>query len=67
MTTQWVSGSDLATTAVHAGREDLTALGLHVPSIDLSTTYPLPSIEAGGAAYDALAAGERPDGWGTVV
>ncbi|KGN40028.1 trans-sulfuration enzyme family protein [Knoellia aerolata] len=62
-----VPGRDLATTAVHAGREDLAALGLHVPSIDLSTTYPLPSIEAGGAAYDTLASGERPDDGATLV
>ncbi len=48
------------TTAVHAGREDLTALGVHVPPIDLSTTYPLDSVAAGGAAYDHLASGERP-------
>ena len=61
MTTTSVPGPDLATTAVHAGREDLTALGLHVPTIDLSTTSPLPSVEAGGAAYDTLASGERPD------
>ena len=67
MTTHTVSGPDLATTAVHAGREDLSALGVHVPSIDLSTTYPLPSIEAGGSAYDMLASGERPDGEGTLV
>lgn len=58
---------NLDTTAVHAGREDLTALGVHVPSIDLSTTYPLPSVEAGGAAYDTLASGERPDAEATLV
>src|SRR5690606_38135585 len=27
--------------AVHLGRADLTAMGVHVPPIDLSTTYPL--------------------------
>lgn len=58
---------DLATTAVHAGREDLTALGLHVPPIDLSTTYPLSSVEAGGAAYDLLASGERPEADASLV
>lgn len=58
---------DLATTAVHAGREDLAALGLHVPTIDLATTYPMPTIEAGGTAYDTLASGERPDGEATLV
>ncbi|MBI1350301.1 MAG: PLP-dependent transferase [Actinomycetales bacterium] len=50
----------LASLAVHAGREDLTDLGVHTMPIDLSTTNPLPSIEAGRDAYDAFAAGERP-------
>ena len=59
--------NDSATVAVHAGREDLAALGLHVPPIDLATTYPMPSIEAGGTAYDTMAAGERPDGEATLV
>ncbi|MFF5216398.1 trans-sulfuration enzyme family protein [Micromonospora sp. NPDC000442] len=45
------------TRAVHAGRDDLTALGVHVPPIDLSTTNPLPSVEAGGDAYETLATG----------
>ena len=48
------------TRAVHAGRDDLTALGVHVPPIDLSTTYPLPDVAAGGAAYDWLAQGNAP-------
>jgi cystathionine beta-lyase/cystathionine gamma-synthase len=46
-----------ASIAVHAGREDLTALGVHAPPIDLSTTAPLHSIEEGGQAYDLLASG----------
>ena len=50
----------LDTDAVHLGREDLTALGVHVPPLDLSTTYPLPSVDAGGAAYEQLATGGRP-------
>lgn len=50
----------LDTDAVRLGREDLTALGVHVPPLDLSTTYPLPSVEAGGAAYEKLATGNRP-------
>lgn len=55
------------TTAVHAGRDDLTALGVHVPPIDLSTTAPLPDLEVGGASYDALAGGGVPfDGGSTV-
>ncbi len=48
------------TLAVHAGREDLTALGVHVPPLDLSSTYPLPSVECGGAAYERMATGGRP-------
>ena len=59
--------ADTATTAVHAGRQDLAGLGLHVPLIDLATTYPMPSIEAGGTAYDTMAAGERPDAESTMV
>ena len=66
MTTS-LSTTDPSTTAVHAGREDLTALGLHVPLIDLATTYPMPTIEAGGTAYDTIGAGERPDGQATLV
>jgi len=51
------------TRAVHAGRADLTDLGVHTMPIDLSTTNPLSSIEAGRDAYDAYAAGEpRADG-----
>ena len=53
----------LNTLAVHAGREDLTDLGVHALPIDLSTTYPMASVESGGVAYDTMAAGGRvPDG-----
>ncbi len=55
-----VAMSAADTVAVHAGREDLRELGAHVPPIDLSTTYPLPDIEAGGHAYEAMSAGQRP-------
>lgn len=48
---------NLDTVAVHAGRDDCTALGVHAPPIDLSTTAPLPSVDAGGAAYEHLAGG----------
>ena len=48
------------TRSVHAGRADLTALGVHVPPIDLSSTYPLPDVEAGGQAYDQMAGGGTP-------
>lgn len=47
-----------ASAAVHAGRDDLG--GSHVPTIDLSSTYPMASIEAGGAAYETMAVGGRP-------
>lgn len=47
----------LETRAVHVGREDLTALGVHVPPIDLSSTSPVPDLEAGGTAYEHLATG----------
>lgn len=48
------------TAAVHAGREDLVALGVHVPPLDQSSTYPLPTVDAGGAAYERMATGGRP-------
>lgn len=54
--------TQLDTRSVHAGREDLAALGVHVPPIDLSTTYPLPGVDAGGAAYDELSTGGHPTG-----
>ncbi|MEV5939932.1 aminotransferase class I/II-fold pyridoxal phosphate-dependent enzyme [Streptomyces sp. NPDC051994] len=51
------------TLAVHAGREDLAALGLHAPPIDLSTTYPSYDSRAEAARIDAFAAtGEAPEG-----
>jgi methionine-gamma-lyase len=46
------------TLAVHAGREQFAELGVHAPPIDLSTTYPLPSLAEGTASFDALVAGE---------
>ncbi|WP_176711663.1 MULTISPECIES: PLP-dependent transferase [unclassified Streptomyces] len=45
----------LATEAVHAGREDLAALGLHAAPIDLSTTYPSHDSRAEAARIDAFA------------
>ena len=50
----------LNTTAVHAGRDDLTELGVHALPIDFSTTNPLPSVEGGGDAYENLATGGTP-------
>lgn len=52
--------------AVHAGRGDLVSAGVHAPPIDLSSTYPLPSIDSGGDAYEALATGGRPPAGGMV-
>lgn len=51
---------DRDTLAVHAGRSDLTDLGVHAPPLDLSTTNPLGDVETGGAAYEHLAAGHPP-------
>lgn len=48
----------LDTLAVHAGREDFIACGVHAPPIDLSTTYPVTDLDAGTASFDALVAGQ---------
>lgn len=48
----------LETTAVHAGREDFVALGIHAPPIDLSTTYPVADLDIGTASFDALVSGQ---------
>ena len=52
--------------AVHAGREDLRDLGVHALPIDLSTTNPLPDLQAGIESYAALCGGER-EGRGSDV
>jgi methionine-gamma-lyase len=52
--------------AVHAGREDLAALGVHTMPIDLSTTNPLPDIETGGMSYESMATGGHPTHGGFV-
>ncbi|MBU7600058.1 PLP-dependent transferase [Streptomyces sp. P38-E01] len=53
----------LATEAVHAGREDLAALGLHAVPLDLSTTYPSRDSRGEAARIDEFAAtGARPEG-----
>ena len=54
------------TLAVRAGRGDLTALGVHAPPIDLSSTNPLPDIELGGASYESMATGHHPTEGGNV-
>lgn len=47
----------IETLAVHAGMEGVTKSGSHVPTIDLSTTNPLPDVESGGDSYENLATG----------
>ncbi|HEY8914395.1 PLP-dependent aspartate aminotransferase family protein [Lacisediminihabitans sp.] len=47
----------LETRAVHAGMEGLSQSGSHVPTIDFSTTNPLPGVELGGESYEQLATG----------
>ncbi|SJN33498.1 O-acetylhomoserine sulfhydrylase / O-succinylhomoserine sulfhydrylase [Microbacterium esteraromaticum] len=48
------------TVAVHAGRSDFGALGVHAAPIDLSSTNPLPDILHGGDSYEAMATGGHP-------
>jgi len=48
----------LDTLAVHAGRDDLAALGVHALPVDLSTTYPIADLGAAVESLDALTAGE---------
>jgi methionine-gamma-lyase len=55
------------TIAVHAGRDDLSTLGVHVPPIDLSTTNPLPNVTLGGDSYEELAGGKTPITGGSHV
>src|SRR5262245_26105870 len=45
------------TRAVHAGRDELAALSVHAPPIDLSTTYPLGELGSDIDAFDTLARG----------
>lgn len=58
---------DVETIAVHAGRDDLAALGVHAPPIDLSTTNPLLDIESGGDSYEVLSSGGTPPENGSFV
>ncbi|AIY02817.1 putative cystathionine gamma-synthase [Arthrobacter sp. PAMC 25486] len=51
---------NLESQAVHAGREDLSALGVHALPLDLSTTNPLPDIDHGGDSYESMATGGHP-------
>ena len=56
----------LDSVAVRAGRGDLAALGVHAPPIDLSSTSPLPGVEAGGLSYESMATGGHPTEGGHV-
>ena len=51
---------------MHAGRDDLTALGVHVPPIDLSTTYPLTDLQAAARRTTAWRPASDPAG-GSLV
>lgn len=57
MTTSNDARLRLDSLAVHAGREDFQSLGVHASPIDLSSTYPLPGVDAGGDAYERMATG----------
>ena len=50
---------DLASRAVHAGRDDLQDLGVHALPIDLSSTYPFRDLDGATASLDALVAGDK--------
>jgi methionine-gamma-lyase len=47
----------IETRAVHAGMAGVRESGSHVPTIDFSTTNPLPDVESGGLSYEELATG----------
>lgn len=51
------SDAHFETLAVHSGTEGVRESLQHVPSIDLSVTNPLPSVEGGGDAYEHMATG----------
>jgi methionine-gamma-lyase len=48
---------ELHTRSVRAGREDLTAMGVHAPPLDRSSTYPMRDLDTGGRALQAFAEG----------
>lgn len=54
--------TSLDTLAAHAGRDDLEALGVHAPPLDLSSTYPLMHPEIDGLSLESLAQGGPPIG-----
>ena len=54
------------TLAVHAGRGDLRALGVHAPPLDLSTTYPFSDLDGAVASLDAMMEGRGPTEGGPI-
>ena len=57
----------LPSVAVHAGRTDLTDLGVHAVPIDLSTTAPLPDVSEARDVLDELIEGKPlPHGASTI-
>ena len=52
-----MSHSDCHTTAVHAGRQSIYAMGKHAPPIDLSSTYPFEDMETAAESLHDLAHG----------
>ena len=53
--------------AVHAGRDDLRALGVHAPPLDLSTTYPFEGLGEAVGSLDAMMAGGAPEASGGPI
>ena len=53
-----MAGRSTGTLCCHAGREDLSRLGVHAPPLDLSSTYPLHDLDAAEAAFAAFERGE---------
>src|SRR5664279_2988343 len=58
--TMFTEDLHLDSVAVHAGRDDLNALGVHALPLDFSSTNPLPDIESGGTSYEMMATGGEP-------
>ena len=62
-----LDGLSLPSVAVHAGRTDLTDLGVHAVPIDLSTTAPLPDVSEARDVLDELIEGKPlPHGASTI-
>ena len=62
-----LDGLSLPSLAVHAGRTDLTELGVHAVPIDLSTTAPLPDVSEARDTLDEMIAGKPlPPGASTI-